>query len=289
MEEVGKEENSSHFPFSTTQITNLTDTFFLSSLRFDCCGPAFQSFPSFLAETGYQDVTDSAKTPFQKGHNTDLPSFQYLAQRPELFNALQTVMTAIQSADWMTGLDIFDRSARAAGTTTPQTPIKPFFFVDVGGGHGHQCRRVLEKYPALHGRLVLQDLPEAVEKLAPMDGVKVMAQDFFQKQAVQDAQFYYLRRIMHDWPDASCLKILANLSAAMTGDSRILIDEVVLPDVNVPWQAAMTDVSMACQLAGKERTRAQWESLVQQSGLRLVQIHTYNRLLYTSVIVLEKQ
>lgn len=155
-----------------------------SMLSFDCCGPAFQAFPSFLEETGYQDITDSKKTPFQKGHNTDLPAFDYMSQQPKLFHALQIVMSAVQSADWLTGLDVLDRAARAASSDQPDREPKPFF-VDVGGGYGHQCKRLLETYPNLHGRLVLQDLPEAVEKLSPIDGVKAQAQDFFQKQPIE--------------------------------------------------------------------------------------------------------
>lgn len=103
------------------------------------------------------------------------------------------------------------------------------------------------------------------------------------------ASFYYLRRILHDWPDSDSLKILGNLAAAMTANSRILIDEVVLPDVNAHWQAAMQDLAMGIELGGKERTRAQWESLVLQAGLQIAHVHTYNQVLYNSVIVLEKQ
>jgi len=73
----------------------------------------------------------------------------------------------------------------------------------------------------------------------------------------------------------------------MSSESRILIDEVVLPEVDVHWHAAMTDITMAILFGGKERTRKQWDDLVKQSGLRLVQIHTYSPSLYSSIIVLE--
>ena len=75
----------------------------------------------------------------------------------------------------------------------------------------------------------------------------------------------------------------------MSSGSRILIDEIVLPDVNVHWHAAMGDISMGILFSGKERTRKQWEALVAQSGLRLAQIQTYSGLMYNSIIVLELQ
>ena len=84
-----------------------------------------------------------------------------------------------------------------------------------------------------------------------------------------------------------CVNILQNLAAAMNSESRILIDEVVLPDVNVNWHAAMFDLSMAMLLGGKERTRKQWEAIVGKAGLRLVQVHTYNFSLYSSITVLQ--
>ncbi|OBT64987.1 hypothetical protein VE03_05648 [Pseudogymnoascus sp. 23342-1-I1] len=252
---------------------------------FDTCGPAMQAFPSFLTETNYQNITSNTKTPFQKGFKTDLTCFQWLPQQPKLFDALQKVMTALQSSDWISAFDTVDNETPALPWSQPQLLEKPLF-VDVGGGHGHQCVQLKEKHPNLHGRMILQDLPEAVNKLPPIDGVEIMAQNFFEKQATEGARFYYLRRILHDWPDEQCIDILHNLAAAMSSESRILIDEVVLPDVNVHWHAAMGDISMGVLFAGKERTRTQWEALVAESGLRLVGVHTYSVSQYNSIIVL---
>lgn len=75
----------------------------------------------------------------------------------------------------------------------------------------------------------------------------------------------------------------------MGKESRILIDEVVLPDANVHWHAAMQDISMGILLGGKERSRAQWEKLVGQAGLKITELHTYDTSLYHSIIVLEQQ
>ncbi|KFY19011.1 hypothetical protein V493_08197 [Pseudogymnoascus sp. VKM F-4281 (FW-2241)] len=255
---------------------------------FDTCGPAIQAFPAFLADTKYQDITSNSNTPFQKGFHTDLTCFQWLPQQPRLFGAMQTVMTAFQSSDWVTGCSLLDSEAKLTAVGQLQHSEKPFF-VDVGGGYGHQCVQLRDKYPNLHGRIVLEDLPAAVDELPPIDGVAVIAQDFFEKQTVEGAKFYYLRRIMHDWPDEQCISILQNIAAVMSSESRILIDESVLPDVNTNWHAAMADIMMGVLFAGKERTKEQWEKLVAKSGLRLADIHTYNVLEYNSIIVLEPQ
>lgn len=88
----------------------------------------------------------------------------------------------MQSSDWIVGFDLLDQAARGVG---PTRGSEPPFLVDVGGSHGHQCIQLREKYPNLHGHLVLQDLPQTVNGLPPIDGVNTMSQDFFEKQVVQ--------------------------------------------------------------------------------------------------------
>jgi demethylsterigmatocystin 6-O-methyltransferase len=154
--------------------------------RLGTCGPAIQAFPSFLAENKYQDITSNKKTAFQKGHNTELTAFEWMAQNPKQFGALQTVMTALQSNSWLEGFDLLNKAARSLPTDQPDK----VFFVDVGGGHGHQAVQLQKRYPNLHGHLVLQDLPQIVNKLPPIDGVKAVPQDFFEKQAIEGESCY---------------------------------------------------------------------------------------------------
>ncbi|KAB8202855.1 O-methyltransferase-domain-containing protein [Aspergillus parasiticus] len=135
----------------------------------------------------------------------------------------------------------------------------------------------------------LQDLPQAVDQLPKIDAVETMAHDIFQTQVVRDksyiytqhncpsilpssadmkinpqgAKFYYLRRILHDYPDAQGIKILKNLRAVMAHDSQILVDEMILPGTNVPWQATLADLSLMVSMGGKERSKEQWETLAE--------------------------
>ncbi|KAJ5384780.1 O-methyltransferase family 2 [Penicillium concentricum] len=255
---------------------------------FDTIGPVVQAMPAFFAENSYQDVTVNTNTPFQKAHNTKLTSFEWLVQQPKHFENLQKIMTALQGSEWTEGFDLFINDAHKVPFKVSSAAPEEPFFVDVGGGHGHQCIELGKKYPNLLGHLVLQDLPEAVKNLAPIDGVRTEAYDFFQTQPIIGAKFYYLRRIMHDWPDDKAAKILRNVRAAMSPDSRILIDDAVLPDTGANWRSAMADLVMMT-FAGKERTKHQWESLAESAGLRVEQIHTYVASTYTAVLVLAAQ
>lgn len=98
------------------------------------------------------------------------------------------------------------------------------------------------------------------------------------------AKFYYLRRILHDWPLAQSKVILANLAAAMDSGSRILLDEISLPDVNASPRATMQDIALMVQMAGIERTRSEWKELVDgvedkegQKLLEVESVYEYNK------------
>jgi hypothetical protein len=88
-----------------------------------------------------------------------------------------------------------------------------------------------------------------------------------------DAHIYYLRRIMHNWQDAECQKILQNIADAMAPDSRLLIAEMVVPkqpegiDKTVYWM----DLCMLI-IGGKERSEKEFSALLSSAGLKLVKI-----------------
>lgn len=158
-------------------------------------------------------------------------------------------------------------------------------FVDIGGGFGHQCIAVKEAFPELFGKLVLQDLPQTLAHVPKIDGVEVQVHNFFEPQVVKGAKFYYLRNILHDWPDDKAVIILKNLIPALGPDSRILIDDMVLPNEKVHWQATQMDLMMMAALGSKERTNQQWEELIDAAGLKILKITPYTALLNDSIIV----
>lgn len=89
------------------------------------------------------------------------------------------------------------------------------------------------------------------------------------------SKFYYLRNVLHNYPDEKCLAILRNLVDAMGKESVTLIDDVVLPDFNVPWQIMQLDLTMMIALASMERTKEQWYHLLDSAGLKILKIDTY--------------
>lgn len=92
---------------------------------------------------------------------------------------------------------------------------------------------------------------------------------------------------MHDWPDDDAAKILQNTVDAMGPDSRILIDEVVIPDTGADWQTTMADIAMMA-FGGRERTKQQWAALAQRAGLHVEEIYDYVASTHTSIVVLTR-
>lgn len=248
---------------------------------FDNCGPVFQAFPSFLAETKYQDVTDAAHTAFQKAFPTDLPAFMWLPTQPERFGPLQQAMT-VQGASEVPWFTVFPFEREVGDFEGGHV------LVDVGGGFGHQSAALLGAFPHLSGKIVLQDLPQTLDHLPPgvvvPEGIEKLPHDFFTEQPIKGARFYYLRQIIHDWPDDKCIEILKHLITASGPESQILIDDVVLPDSGVPWEAATMDLTMMASLGSRERTLKEWDALLDRAGLRIFRIYTYHPRRQDSII-----
>jgi hypothetical protein len=148
--------------------------------------------------------------------------------------------------------------------------------VDVGAGYGPLTIAVLEKYPGISG--VVFDLPEVIEAAPtrlPVESDSVgrrlvyAAGDMFKE--VPSADAYVLKLILHDWDDASCATILANVCARLERGGRVICIDNVMPPLgdvsDVP--SKLLDVNMMLLLPGKERTRVEWEALYRGAGLAI--------------------
>lgn len=84
---------------------------------------------------------------------------------------------------------------------------------------------------------------------------------------------YFFRAICHDWSDSKCREFLGNTVKAMEkGYSKLLINDFVLPDTNVPLHPALLDIMMMSLCSGVERSEKQWNALLDSVGLQVVKI-----------------
>jgi demethylsterigmatocystin 6-O-methyltransferase len=247
----------------------------ITSLHF----PVAQILPQYLKEHNYQDMSDIKDLPFQKALKTHLTPFEYLKQDPEQMKALGHVMVLDGVQSWATSYPV-------------EAELKDFkpasdsaLLVDIGGGFGQHSVFFKEKFPDIPGRIVVQDLQSTLVHLpAKPTGIEFEEYDFFTPQTIQGAKFYYLRHIMHDWPDADCIRILKSIVPAMGPDSLILIDDVVLPETKVPWQVSVMVIMMMASFGGIERSKEDWEKLLDQAGLKVVHIVKYDEAKFHSIV-----
>ncbi|KAJ5540927.1 S-adenosyl-L-methionine-dependent methyltransferase [Penicillium frequentans] len=248
--------------------------------------PAWVAMPKFLHDTNYQNPIDPRHTAFQQAHATPLAAFEFAMTRPELFADFSKWM-ALQRHDQPTWLDVFpiERISQAAKTIELSQPV----FIDVGGGVGHQCAALVQRLPELSCRVRLQDLQPVVERAIPGTGVEAQAYDFWTPQLCLNAAFYYLRNVLHDYPDERCRVLLEQQLPALGASSVLLIDEMIVPSVGASRHGVELDIAMMASLAAIERTEGQWADLFRSVGLCVVETFCYDPQTGQSLMVVVPQ
>jgi hypothetical protein len=192
--------------------------------------------------------------------------FQYLAADPKRSEAMARYMKGVYGPEGPRIAAVF--------------PFSRFRSVmDVGGGAGHILADILRTHPQVRGAVF--DLPPTAEVARKFlaakglaDRATVFSGDFLQEMTPgYDA--YFIKSTLHDWDDEKSVRILRNLRGAMPADGRVLICEIVLePGKPIGHPHRFIDVEMMVTLGGKERTAAEFETLLSGAGLRLEKVHS---------------
>jgi hypothetical protein len=146
--------------------------------------------------------------------------------------------------------------------------------VDIGGGQGSLLAAILAKAPDARG--ILFEVPHVAEAAKRFLGECGLLSrcDVVAGDAVTfvppGGDIYLMRRVLHGMSDDRAAGVLQNCHAAMGAESLLLIIEHVLAPDNAPSWGQMLDVQMlVLNPGGKERTRQEFEGLLQSVGLAI--------------------
>jgi hypothetical protein len=136
---------------------------------------------------------------------------------------------------------------------------------DIGGGRGHLLRAVLDSAPAARG--VLFDLPHVIEDAADVasERLTLQAGDFF-KDDLPACDVYLIMEVIHDWGDEESVAILRSIRRVARPSSKLLLIEAIVPDDPGPHWSKSLDVLMLTLLGGRQRTRTEYEALLDRAG-----------------------
>ncbi len=190
--------------------------------------------------------------------------FEYYAQNPAAATVFDQAMTSFSSLEIAGIIADYDFSGIEQ-------------LVDVAGGQGSLLTAILQANPKMQG--ILFDVPEVIARAQPhiaqspvQARCQLVSGSFFESLPA-GADAYLLKHIIHDWDDKSAIQILHNCHQAMGATGKVLIAEQVIPPGNEPSMGKLMDVNMLVMCpGGKERTAAEFETLLDQAGFRLSQI-----------------
>lgn len=181
--------------------------------------------------------------------------WNYLHDHPDEAAVFEQAMTAKAHADIAAVLDAYDFS--------PHRRI-----ADIAGGHGHLITAVLAHHEDANG--VLFELPAVAAEVTTTARLDVVAGDFF-TDPLPACDAYLLMNIIHDWADLEAAAILTAVArAGRSSGATVLIVETLLPEDSAPHWAKTLDVLMLAVTGGRERTRAEYQRLLDTAGIDLV-------------------
>ncbi|KAH7282904.1 hypothetical protein KP509_35G052500 [Ceratopteris richardii] len=204
-----------------------------------------------------QAVMSTEVSPFYRKYKTDF--FSYASKDPQFNNLFN--MGMVSHSDFLMSALLriyhgFD------GLTS---------IVDVGGGIGVCCSKILARYPQL--KAINFDLQHVIASAPRYDGVEHISGDMF--VAIPKADAVFMKWILHDWDDERCIQILKNCLAAIPEKGKIIVVDIIVEDeverTSESCVAYQLDVMMLAYTGGgRERTKQELNDIALSSGFRRV-------------------
>jgi len=244
--------------FALTPMARLLETDVPNSMR---------PWAIMLGEESYRawgDLLYSVKTGEPAfDHVYHMRRFEYLAQHPQAAEVFNTAMTAL-----------FGRVHTAVVAAYPFSGFTKV--VDVGGGNGFLITLILNACPRTTGVLfetptVIREAHTAIQAAGLSGRCETVAGDFFQS-VPGGGDAYLLAHVIQSFADDRSLTILRNCRRAMAIHAKLLLIEPVVLAGNAPSFAKLLDLHMLVVTRGRQRTEAEYRTLLGSAGLRLTKV-----------------
>lgn len=188
-------------------------------------------------------------------------AFDYLSRHPDEFATFNEGMTGFSGVESAAAVKVYDFSRYGA-------------IADVGGGHGLLLTTILKAAPDSRG--VVFDIPEVVTGAKPAIETAGLAGrcttqggSFFETAPAAD--LHVMKHIIHDWNDEKATQILKCCRAAVRPGGKLVLVEMVIAPGGDP-AAKLLDLEMMVLCDGKERTEAEYATLLAGAGYRLTAV-----------------
>lgn len=230
------------------------------------------SLPDYFEKNRYKSPLDAFEGgPWQFTHVEGESNWQWREKHPKAQKAFNISMTAHRKTQvgemWY---QIFPAAEKLQFSTSESKDR--VLLADIGGGVGQDMVTFSESFSHLPGRLILEDLEHVVATATDLPSrIEKVGHDFFtpQPDVVKGAKAYYLRLVLHDWPDKQAKLILSHIRNVMAPDSLLLLNENVLPESGISHFQAQFDMHMMTLFSAKERTEREWKDLLDSVGLKV--------------------
>ena len=191
--------------------------------------------------------------------------FAYLRKHPDEARAFDAMMANFPDN-------------RHAGIAAAYDFSNAGLIADIGGGNGEALRHILARFPLPCGLLFDRaDVVGAISPDALMQGRIIAEGGSFFEGVPGGADIYLLIRVLHDWPDADCLRILRVCRASMGTHARLLLGEQILEPDPTRGKASgyLIDLQMMAMFGDAcQRTEDDFRNLFAASGFTLLRTIT---------------
>jgi hypothetical protein len=228
-----------------------------------------QLFAGVAIQDSWKDLEYCVQTgePAFRRNSSYADTFEAMAANPEQAKVFDEAMATFAPM-----------TAAAIAASYDFSPFRRL--VDVGGGNGTLLLGILNANPHLNG--IVFDLPHAAEKARAkiaaaglQSRCEAIGGDFFE-EVPPGADAYIIKHVIHDWDDARATAILRSIHHAMPPHGKLLIAEGVYPphidQSDAARGAAANDVNMLVCTGGRQRSEAEFRSLLAAAAFKLTRI-----------------